>query len=276
MAKPSHLKDIIPLLLALLIIILLVICWKYWNNNDVEGNKVEGFENYINNHTRIDKNVKKCDYIVYCFWTGNNEMSENRKKCLNSIYQNIGVPVKLITPNNLNNYILPSEPLHPGYQYLSEVHKSDYLRTYFMHHYGGGYTDIKMTTNNWNSYFDELNNSDKYLCNGYQEIKGGTSTNLDYKYLIGNGSYIFKPNTDLTKEWYKNMIDTMDKKYLQLKENPSSHPRDHTNFDLGNNKKSKYPLKWAELLCDNFHPVIFKYNKLVLKTLPKINTNNYR
>ena len=115
MAKPRHLKEIIPLLLALLIIILLVIFLKYWINSN-KDDKVEGFDNYINNYTKIDKNnknVKKSNYVVYCFWTGNNEMSENRKKCLNSIYQNIGVPVKFITLNNLNNYILSSNPLHP-------------------------------------------------------------------------------------------------------------------------------------------------------------------
>ena len=72
-------------------------------------------------------------------------MSDKRKKCLDSIKQNIGVKVILITPNNLDKYILKDYPLHKSYKYLSEVHKSDYLRTYFMHHYGGGYTDIKNT-----------------------------------------------------------------------------------------------------------------------------------
>lgn len=63
--------------------------------------------------------------------------------------KNSGVEVKLITPKNLNNYLLPDFPLHPAYDYLSLVHKSDYLRCYFMHFHGGGYSDIKPNYKNW-------------------------------------------------------------------------------------------------------------------------------
>ena len=45
-----------------------------------------------------------------------------------------------------------------------------------MHHYGGGYTDLKNTTKDWNTYFDNLKNSNKWV-NGYQEINGGSASN---------------------------------------------------------------------------------------------------
>ena len=139
------------------------------------------------------------------------------KKCLDSIIKNIGVPVILITPDNLDLYILKKHPLHKGYQYLSETHKADYLRTYFMHHYGGGYTDIKMTNTNWSKYFAILSKSN-YIGIGYKEKKNGSPIkNLDTNKLIGNGSYIFKPHTNMTNEWYNNMLKKMNEKYEDLK-----------------------------------------------------------
>jgi len=74
MAKPSHLKEVIPLLLALLIIILLLICWKYWNNNDVEG--------YESNP------IDKIDGVVYI----NLENREDRKKLIKEEMDKMGIP----------------------------------------------------------------------------------------------------------------------------------------------------------------------------------------
>jgi hypothetical protein len=56
---------------------------------------------------------------------------------------------------------LPEYPLHPAFKYLSYVHKSDYLRSYFMHFYGGGYADIKKysSNNNWKECFNLLNSN---------------------------------------------------------------------------------------------------------------------
>ena len=114
------------------------------------------FTYYITRYNIIRYNIKETfinNFPVYCFWTGNNEMSETRKKCLNTI-KNTNLNVILITPDNLNEYI--NEPLHEGYKYLSEVHKADYLRTYFMHFYGGGYTDVKETTEDWLDSVEKL------------------------------------------------------------------------------------------------------------------------
>ena len=105
--------------------------------------------------------------VVYVLWTGNNKMSEKRKKCYESIKKNIGVPVILITPKNLHKYILKDYPLHPAYEYLSLNHRSDYLRTYFMHVHGGGYTDIKQTNVNWLPFFKKLESKNDKWCSGY-------------------------------------------------------------------------------------------------------------
>ena len=51
--------------------------------------------------------------VIYCFWTGDNPLTENRKNGLNSLVEKSKIKVVLITPDNLGNYILPDFPLHP-------------------------------------------------------------------------------------------------------------------------------------------------------------------
>jgi hypothetical protein len=99
---------------------------------------------------------------LFLIWFGGLEnMSANRKKCLDSIYQHAGVDIVLITEDNLNHWLV--EPLHPAFEYLSLTHKADYLRSYLMHFYGGAYTDIKFNDFNWLKYFDDLEKSDKEI-----------------------------------------------------------------------------------------------------------------
>ena len=200
--------------------------------------------------------------IIYCFWTGTNEMSETRKKCLEQLINASECKVILVTPLNLHEYILPDNPLHPAYEFLSEVHKADYLRTYFMNFHGGGYSDIKKTIGSWKSCFADINNSDNYWICGYPEIYGGVAWNGgDWAELIGNGAYISKPNTALTNEWYNEMIELLDKKLPLLKLNPAKHPRDHKEI-------SDYPIEWNEMLGRIFHKVATKYKNHLLRTLP--------
>ena len=81
--------------------------------------------------------------ICWVFWFGD-EMSDNRKQCLQKIYDNIGLEVRLITEDNINEYL--QWDVHPAVEYLSGIHKADYYRIYFLLHYGGTYTDIKCIT----------------------------------------------------------------------------------------------------------------------------------
>ena len=94
--------------------------------------------------------------IIFCFWTGRNEMSAGRKYCMENLRNNCGCNLKFITVDMIQDYVLPEAPFHEAFQYLSDVHKADYLRTYFMHYYGGGYSDIKATTGSGDAAFDEF------------------------------------------------------------------------------------------------------------------------
>jgi len=210
-------------------------------------------------------------YTIFCFWTEKNEMSINRKKHLDNLINKSMCNVVLVTPENLQNYILPDHPLHPAYKYLSAVHKADYLRTYFMNFYGGGYSDIKGTSSSWKDSFDDLNNSDKWIC-GYQEIEGGVAYQpyvTKWRELLGNGAYICKKDTQLTNMWYNEMINLLDQKLSLIEQNPAAHTRDC--FE----QSSKYPIEWNEMLGRIFHKYNYKFKDKCLNSLPMIDLNNY-
>lgn len=120
-------------------------------------NKNDYKDSFVSNYDLSKKyKSRRIDRKVYMFWTGNNAITENRARNIELTKNNLGVDLLLVTPDNLGEYILPEYPLHPAYQYLSNVHKSDYLRAYFMHHHGGGYADVKLFENDWNSAFNHL------------------------------------------------------------------------------------------------------------------------
>ena len=202
--------------------------------------------------------------VIYCFWTGNNNMSEARLKSLDNLRIVSEAKVVLVTKDNLQEYILNDNPLHPAYEYLSETHKADYLRTYFMNFHGGGYSDIKITTGSWKKCFHDLLISDKWIC-GYKEINGGVACKDiadKWELLVGNGAYICKPQTELTKEWYNNMILLLDSKLEKLKIKPSRNPRDCSESGSG------YPIEWNEMLGRIFHRVSYNYKDKLMNTLP--------
>ena len=105
---------------------------------------------------------------IFCCWTGSNSLTPNRVYNLNQLRAVSKCNITFITKDNLHEYILNEHPFHPGYEYLSETHKADYLRTYLMHFLGGGYSDIKQTTGTWINAFKSLYNSDKWAI-GYKE-----------------------------------------------------------------------------------------------------------
>jgi hypothetical protein len=212
--------------------------------------------------------------IIVCFWTGDNPMSFNREQSLRHLIITSGANILLINKNDVTDFILKEHPLHPAYQYLSNVHKADYLRTYFMHFHGGGYSDIKGTHGSWKSCFEMMsdpNNEHIYIC-GYPEIPGGVAAPEyvnNWNELIGNGCYICKPNTPLTKEWYESMIALLDTKLEDLKQHPATDPRDCKQRGTG------YPIEWNEMLGRIFHRVCYKYKDHIDRSLPMCVLQNY-
>ncbi len=224
--------------------------------------KVELFEKY----SPLDNNT------IFCFWTGDNIMSKNRLESIKNLETVTECNVILIKKNDIDKYIIKEHPLHPAFKYLSETHKADYLRTYFMHFYGGGYSDIKKTSGSWKEAFEKLKKSDKFIC-GYREVEDGVAykpLQNEWSKLIGNCAYIVKPQSPLTTEWYNEMIKLLDTKLEKLKNNPSSETQNSLE------KGSGYPIAWAEMLGNIFHRVIYNYLDKIYYDLPIPIFTNYR
>lgn len=218
--------------------------------------------------------------IIFCFWTGDNPMTDQRQACLQSIAKNTHCTVLCITADTLQNWILPEHPLHPAYPYLSAVHKADYLRAYFMCHYGGGYTDIKTASGSWKPAFDLLEQDPNLWIVGYPEADKGCIAYIDdkalyakmqevYSKMLGNGSYICRKNTPLCVEWLAQVHSTLDRVSDRLSRYPAPHPRVHSEQD------PRYALKWTEICGHIFHPLIYTYLEHTSTRLPIPNFHSY-
>ena len=186
--------------------------------------------------------------IIYQFWTGNNPITENRIKCLKSNI-NIGIKTVLVTPQNMYKFIHPQYPIHPAYNFLSNIHRSDYLRCYFMHILGGGYADIKFYTknNNWRDAFNLINTEYQIQIIGEKEdcqplICGNLPCTFEegMKRCIRGCFYIARPFSDFTQIWFNNVNHILDYNYQMLKQYPANTP-------FGRDD-DKYPLRWDQIL----------------------------
>lgn len=219
---------------------------------------------------KLENNVSgtKVDRIIYVFWTGDNDITPNRIRGIKSLEEISGVKVQLVTPENLSEYIVSNDPLPEAYNYLSYVHRADYLRTYFMYHHGGGYADIKQTSASWVDAFERFEHSDAYAL-GYPEIgfmgvaNGGIENQTlkidlrnHWRYLIGNCAYICRPKTPFTSEWYKETKRRVISFTPSLKLHPATDP-------FG--KENGYPVPWEKILGEVFHPLCLKYHDRLLK-----------
>lgn len=212
--------------------------------------------------------AKHVDRIIYVFWTGDNDITPNRMQGIHSLEKVSGVKVQMITPKNLPDYIKEEDPLPEAYQYLSLNHRSDYLRSYFMYHYGGGYADIKTYYKSWVPAFKRLEKSEAYVI-GYPEVgfwgvANRVIENKDLKfdlfhhwrYLIGNGAFICRPHTKMAAEWHTAIKNRL----IAYSEQLSEHPAKDI---FGKNKD--YPLPWAGMQGEVFHPYCLKYYDRLLK-----------
>lgn len=205
----------------------------------------------------------KVDRVVYCFWTGDNPVTPNRVRGVESMKQNFGVPVEFLDRAGIERMILPDAPLHPCFKYLSENHKSDYLRCYFMHHFGGAYSDIKCFSenNNWAQCFDMINADDSIDVIGEHEIPGGSpypeyNSGENLGKVLVNCWFICRPRSEFTTEWYRRLMLKMEERADDLRKFPA------TEIFGG----PSYKLRWPEMMGEIFHKLcVEKYGSGRLK-----------
>jgi hypothetical protein len=222
-------------------------------------------------------------------WLGDEEINEKRRKSIDNLPKN----TILITKTNLDKYILPEYPLHAAYEYLSTVHKSDYFRCYLMYHYGGGYSDVKFTTIDWERAFDKMEQNNNIWMMGVKTHYGHTYTGVELwdestkQNILDNinslfcmGYFICRPKTPIVSEWYEELNKRLDLYLPELKNNPAKYTREcfDINFGVafdrptweGPNKSihTKYPLSWNILLSQVLYPLEVKYiNNIDISTM---------
>jgi len=255
-----------------------------------------------NNHNELErissiyKKILNNNRNLYCFWFSG-DINEKRKNSINILSTLSGVNVVLIDYDKFYKYENSEIPIHKGFKYLSDVHKSDYARAYMMYFYGEGYTDIKANSFNWNPYFDSLYLS-KFSAAGYAEKKHedigkfwGNDKAVEsyviknYSKFIGMGHFIFKPKTKIAYDWLMSIHKLLDKNYDQLKNNPGIHPYNilggvsqSYSGDIDKSLSNKnYPFAWSEICGDIFHRLQYENtNSVFLSSMPYVNILNYR
>lgn len=193
-------------------------------------------------------------------------MNARRQQSLEFLVdRNSSIPVRVVTESNLGDYILPHEPFHRAFSHLSVIHKSDYIRTYLMHHYGGGYSDIKTPTQGWEQAFTAIEGDDRKWAVGYREVTSNHTPDLPralgydlkrhYRAVFGTSAFIMRPGTSFTAEWYRELLNRMNYFEEALSEMPSP---DAYSADPA------YPIRWTEILGDILQPLCFKYQDVLL------------
>ena len=208
---------------------------------------------------------------VLRFWWGNDisTMTASRKKCYDSIYSNSGIEhIEMISPLNYKQYEVESHPYHEGFEYLSEVHKGDYLRAYIVYHYGGCWADVKYIDHDWNQYFDLLEQNPEKWGIGAQNrtIIDNIDQLMDpsnpHSKCISMCNFIFREKTPLFYDYITGIEHQMYVVLDLLKKYPGTvHPQICSNHRTANScssipehlKDYGYPLPWMGLSGRFFH-----------------------
>lgn len=196
---------------------------------------------------------------VFVIWAGDNPMSKNRRRNLDTIRSTIGLPVELVTPSNLGEWLVDGHPLHPAYADLSLIHRSDYLRGYLMHHHGGGYVDIKKPLQSWAPSFNAMvSDPDAWVtsysaahANWIGKLPGrlGRDILVRYRLMFGKSGFVMRSHTPLTAAW----MSEVDRRLDGLQAHLAAHPGGIFGED------PLYPLSWTDLLGRVLDPLTLKY-----------------
>lgn len=218
------------------------------------------------------------DVIVWAHWFGP-EMSEARRHAV-STWRSSGHNFRLVRAQELGDLTNAwGVKLHPGFDFLTANHKSDYLRSLFMNHEGGVYTDVKPIPPFFKLGLIRFLNSGSFLGGYGERSRGGVSldSNLNAKQnwrrLVGNGHFAMLPHSEFSAEWVRRVSRVMDDNYDRLVEfGIRDAPRGPSPSDATFNS---YPLKWADLQGRIFHDLQADFGFPAKKCFPRPVMRNY-
>lgn len=199
---------------------------------------------------------------IFCLWTGDNPMSANRRRAIAEI-RRLNEPdneVVLVMPESVGDWVVPGFPLHPAYEDLALIHRSDYLRTYLMHHHGGGYSDVKAARSPWAPAFDAVDGDARAWMLGYPEVSYRMvapapapvlkQLRVHHSRLVGNGAYIVRPLSPFTTAWLAEAERRLDLWRDDLRRFPG---------DVHSGPPG-YPVPFYGLLGEIFHPLSLRFH----------------
>jgi hypothetical protein len=220
--------------------------------------------------------------VVFVCWFGGykvdyQKMPKYRFEAFKSLVENIGVPVILITSKNYTNFIKQNHPIHPSFNLLSGNHKSDYIRAYLLHYYGGGYHDIKHRKESWKDCWgDWLFDNNIWIFGRRENTRRAIGYPPNESYICKNyyklvtmGWVICKPNTKFTQILLQKIEDVLTKKYFELELYPgiNSGGYYHENpFQMA--EENNYPLRWLEIMGEISHPLMLEFISNIKYELP--------
>lgn len=204
--------------------------------------------------------------VIWCAWTGDNDLTPARERGYESIRSwNPEADVVLVTPANLREFIVSGHPIHPIYEHLSYVHRSDYLRCYLLHHHGGAYTDLKVQRGSMSEAIDILNEDHELCVVGGKKgqfpakIEGESALDRECRFNFDSipcgAAFAVRANTLFTTEWYAELHRRADYFLDITRTNPGGvwglwHPNVH---------ETAYPIHWNELQANIFEPLCLKH-----------------
>lgn len=205
-------------------------------------------------------------FRLYLFWTGDNPITENRAKSVEFLrFNNEDVEVILVNDSNLKDFIVPGYPLHDRYYDLSFVHRSDYLRAYFMYHHGGAYLDIKPFSGKISKMITRLNDNPSLWAVGDPEMYGtgappvggklARDAKIHYANTLSQFCFAFRPKTPFAAEWLTEVERRLDYFSVDLKRFPA-------NGVMGT-ENPNYPIPWFSILSSIIRPLSLKYSEKI-------------
>ena len=200
---------------------------------------------------------------IYYFWIKSIEMHQMDIKYIENLKEITKCNIIVITNNNLKDYVLKDYPIHEAYEYLSDFHKLNYLKTYFMHLYGGGFFTNGAINDSWMEAFNDFNVNKKILINGYSESSSHDISVIElkkyYKLLVGNNAYIVRSGSEFTKMCFDLVNKLLSSKLELLRLYKQKEDNDENN----------YPIEHNEMLGSIFHMVQMEFITGIAYTVPK-------
>lgn len=220
--------------------------------------------------------------VIWTFWVGPKEMSAARKRSMRMMRKNLGVPLILVRQHELRRYSKPEDPMHPiifaDPPLISGNHIVDYLRAYWIKHYGGGYQDVKPSFYSWAPFFAEFERDpDLWLlgsrmlmahhiaCDESYLRRLGMEPNCskvkaNWQYLVSDAAWIARPGTPLAVEFYDLINGTLNAKWEALRQHPvPARNAGRCCAIWTGTEDDNYPLRWAEMHGEAFDPLQLKH-----------------